>query len=118
MPEWIPQIIISLVGAIVTLVGVIAINNNRDKKEASGSNGKDKSGEASSIGKIYDKITENKDNQTNHCADRLAKCTQEFKEIAMDRSSIQTKLDNISVDITEIKTMVKNGSGKSKTVEG
>jgi hypothetical protein len=110
MPEWIVQVIISLAGVIITLGSVIAILNKRLGN--SDGNEKTKSTDSSSLGKVYDKINENRENQAEHCAERLERCTLEFKNIAIQSTSIETKLKTISDDVKELKTMVMNGHKK------
>ena len=108
------QIIITVVAALVTVIGtlggVIAILN---KRLGSTSNSDKSSMEYQpvDIGKVYGKINENKESQLFHCAEQLEKCTSEFKQNAVNYTEIKTQLINISGDVNEIKRIVMNGNG-------
>ena len=105
MEHVIGQIAIGLTEVIATLVAVIVVLNKRLGKNA------DTGGSISEdIGKVYSAINKNRDDRQEHCATQLEKCNAEFKQIAVNNASIETKLEAIGNDLREVKTLIKNGN--------
>jgi len=92
MPEWVIQIIISLVGAVITLVGVIAYLSKNKTMLPNGNGGVKRS----EISSLHEKINDHCADQNDHCAKQLEKCNEKFTLILTNQARQETILLNIA----------------------